>query len=76
MAFCGLGSDRFFVDLYAQSRSLGDVYEAVVKGEDIRIVQITGQVVRLIVVNALTLLLNKGVLADQIPGDCGLVYST
>jgi hypothetical protein len=40
MAFRGFGSDHFFVDPNAQPRALRDVNEAVLKGEDIWIVQI------------------------------------
>jgi len=56
-------ANKIFVDLNAQTRSLRNVDEAVVKGEYVWIAQIVGQVIGLVVVNTLTLLLNKGVLA-------------
>ena len=66
MTDLGLLAHKILVDLNAQTRPLRNVDEAVVKGEYVWIAQVVGQVIGLVVVNTLTLLLNKGVLAHGI----------
>ena len=66
MAGLGLGAYEVLIYLNAQTRPLRYVDEAVGECEYVRIAYVVSKIVGLVVVNTLTLFLNKGVLTDCI----------